>query len=207
MDILKQTLDPLEVAFIACGLKDFDGFMMAWSANRSKGVSDSSFDHINLIVARLCEEIALIDQRRTGIDEKALEDTCLVIAMRVENDDGRIDRIKTRITRKSAAQWFSKRGHAEMARRLSPAFEQESIGPTVKLKAPESSLMDSLGILAYMLSETKNGMKWGENPNAKAIAEAIKDQAVSLDIELKEVSNLQKAIKEAVRKVAPKIKK
>jgi hypothetical protein len=101
---------------------------------------------------------------------------------------------------------------SELSRLISSLMEDPELleKPAAKQKevrTPEPSLLDSLGILAYMLSESTPKFKWGENPNAKGIAEAIAQKAASLGVEVKELTNLQKDISIAVEKVAPRIKK
>jgi hypothetical protein len=101
---------------------------------------------------------------------------------------------------------------SELSRLISSLMEDPEFleKPTIKKKetrTPETSLLESLGILAYMLSESTPKFKWGENPNAKEIAEAIEQKAHSLGIEVKELTNLSKDISMAVKKIAPRIKK
>jgi hypothetical protein len=88
-----------------------------------------------------------------------------------------------------------------------PEFLEKPATKQKETRTPEPSLIDSLGILAYMLSESTPKFKWGENPNAKEIAEAIEQKAHSLGVEVKELTNLSKDISMAVKKVAPRINK
>lgn len=206
----KQYLTAEHIALI---VTELDNYISTDKALAGIDSSTAYFNAVQAIAIRdnLIEEITLLD-------ELTIESSYLVISTRATTDEGCLNAEQTTITRESAAQWFLSLGDLGRAKRLIPSIENNSLLPkqitkprapekSSKLGVPESSLLDSLGILTYMLTESKNGLKWGKSPNAKAIAEAIVTQANSLDIEVKEISNLGKVISTAVKQVAPKIKK
>tara|TARA_B100001063_G_scaffold242251_1_gene270572 strand:+ start:1079 stop:1762 length:684 start_codon:yes stop_codon:yes gene_type:complete len=206
----KQYLTAEHIALIVTGLDNY--------ISTDKALSDidgpTAYCHAVKAIAirdNLIDEITLLDKQM-------IESSYLVISTRATTDEGCLNAEQTTITRESAAQWFLSLGDLGGAQLLIPSIENNSLLPkqitkprapekSSKLRVPESSLLDSLGILAYMLSESAPKFKWGENPNAKGIAEAIAQKAASLGVEVKELTNLQKDISIAVEKVAPRIKK
>jgi hypothetical protein len=88
-----------------------------------------------------------------------------------------------------------------------PTSLEQPVSEQKDARTPESSIVDSLGIMAYMLSESITGLKWGQNPNASKIVKAIEQKAASLGIESTEITNLERDISAALKKITPKISK
>lgn len=227
-----QELNVFEVAAIARGV-DINGDLLGWAREDRLGLYvpreqyDETVqflieDHLeeetkiidpdklhndpyHLIVNALSEEITLIDPKRTDIDKKALEDTCLVIVTRSEDENGNIFPLETTITRKSAAQWFRIRGQEEMAERLmnfdvEPAIpsssqtQRQTQRQTKPPRTKEEGLLNTIGIMAYMLAQKTPRYKDKGIHNRRQIALAVQEMADDLGIGRGGLSNLERDI-------------
>lgn len=82
---------------------------------------------------------------------------------------------------------------------------------TIEVRTPESSLIDSLGLMSWLLSKKTKTFERGEKPNAKQIKEAIERAINDLGINNDEdnkiiVSNLNKDISTALKQLERRLK-
>ncbi|GLX77721.1 hypothetical protein tinsulaeT_10610 [Thalassotalea insulae] len=128
---------------------------------------------------------------------------------------------KTMFTKVSIAKWFE--AHLpEKSNIFDPSESYKtlktgySIGINTpskinNLRTPESSLIDSLAIMAWLLSKKSNIFERGEKPNAKQIKEAIEKAVDALSISNDEenkilLSNLNKDISMALKQLEERLK-
>lgn len=162
-------------------------------------------------------EIYIVDPHNTDADHEALENTHLVISIRAETEEGWIKADRCLITRESAALWFydldldkaklllpkvedlHKQNEALYQLRVTPQqapqnSSQKQAKPESAIRTSEELLLKSVGILSLIISNEKNSLKNGNNPNASAIAETIKRKAAELGLEFEKASNLNRDI-------------
>lgn len=168
------------------------------------------------ICEALLEEIGLVDPHYTDVDERVLKNTHLIIASRWSNgEEGFLDACRTTVSRESAAQWFLAQGEIEKAKLLMPSIENGSISltgqqppkPITEPRTPEPSLLDSIGIMAYMLSKTSKIYARSDKPNKSQIAKGVRAMAEELGIEPEGLSNLERDISTALTGLMPRMKK
>jgi hypothetical protein len=145
------------------------------------------------------------------------------------------DHENTLITKESLATWLWRSGQSQYAMNVFPNIEKlikdsevptslqtqkfhsteqnsaEAKKSTKTARTPESSLMDSLGIMAWLLSEKANKFRKGDKPNASQIKLAI--ESVIIDLSLNEntdnkimISNLNKDISNALSQLTDRFK-
>jgi len=82
--------------------------------------------------------------------------------------------------------------------------------PTKTTRTSSSSLIDSLGIMAWMLSKKSNQFRHGDKPNAKQIKEHVEIIVNELKLDNEdnklEVSNLNKDISTALKQLESRFK-
>jgi hypothetical protein len=153
-----------------------------------------------------------------------------IIIYREEDDNE-----STLITKESVAIWLWRTGQNEYATNLYPnikslIIEIESMDPITRQqpidiaqkesiqeeiiktsRTPESSLLDSLGIMAWLLSEKSAKFKRGNKPNSLQIKSAI--ESVIADLGLNDntdnlimISNLNKDIALAIKQLGNRFK-
>jgi hypothetical protein len=160
--------------------------------------------------------------------------TDIIIHQEALNEDKKINYFSTLVTKESVATWLWNNGQYNYATNVLPNIESllkdkqvaESKStqqwnttaqntnnkeqPTKTTRTSDSSLIDSLGIMAWMLSKKIGTFQHGNKPNAKQ----IKDQVENIINELKldnednklEVSNLNKDISTALRQLEGRFK-
>jgi hypothetical protein len=153
-----------------------------------------------------------------------------IIIYREEDDNE-----STLITKESVAIWLWRTGQNEYATNLYPnikslIIEIESVEPIMlqqpidiaqkesiqeeiikTSRTPESSLLDSLGIMAWLLSEKSTKFKRGSKPNSLQIKTAIESVIADLGLDdnadnLIMISNLNKDIALAIRQLGNRFK-
>jgi hypothetical protein len=173
---------------------------------------DNVIDEAQAITEALQAEIQLVDPHNTDVDERVLKNTNLIIASRWSNgEEGYLDALRTTITRESAAQWFLSVGAIDQAKILMPSIETGAIALASQnnskdssqdiARTPEPSLINSLGIMAIMLAKKQANLSRNNRPNASQIVIAIEQTAAEHGFSLEQISNLQKDISMAVKKV------
>lgn len=80
-------------------------------------------------------------------------------------------------------------------------FEDEEEQPQdqTKSRLSESTLLESLGLMAILLAKSSNTFKYGTKPNAKQIKEKIEQLAAKHGIELEQVTNLNQDISTSLK--------
>lgn len=211
----KRTLTAEEVAMIVKGLEGAGSIVQAqqpsFEGDYKYNYSDAM--EAEAICGALLEEINLVDPHYSDqIDDRVLANTHLVIALRARTcDEGHLVPHLTTVTRESAAQWFLSMGDIEKAKRLMPSIETGSISLTSQNslkdssqdipRTPEPSLLDSLGMMAIMLAKKQANLSRSNKPNASQIVTAIEQTAADYGYSLEQISNLQRDISMAVKKV------
>jgi hypothetical protein len=145
------------------------------------------------------------------------------------------DHENTLITKESLATWLWRNGHNKYAVDVLPsikklleekesaesqikqqplhsiksAFEDEK--PVKTIRTPESSLMDSLGIMAWLLSEKSSKFKRGDKPNSSQIKTAVESAIANIGLDKDTdnkimISNLNKDITTALEQISNKFK-
>jgi hypothetical protein len=215
----KRTLTAEEIALIVMGLEHADSIVQAlrpsFEDHRRFNYSDAT--EANAICEALLEEIILVDPHYSDyIDERVLANTHLVVALRaITCDEGHMNPYRTTVTRESAAQWFLSMGDIEKAKRLMPSIENGSISLSgqqppkliTEPRTPEPSLLDSIGIMAYMLSITSTRYSRSDKPNKSQIAKGVRAMAEELGIEPEGLSNLERDISKALTGLMPRMRK
>ena len=79
------------------------------------------------------------------------------------------------------------------------------------IRTPESTLLDSLGLMAWLLSKKSNRFQNGEKPNASQIKKAVEDIVIGLDLNNDPdnqlmLSNLNKDIKLSLKQLEGRFK-
>jgi hypothetical protein len=211
----KRTLTAEEMALIVLGL---DNFKSINEVSMSDFTLPNDLDRYIIveearaICAALLEEIILVDPFTNYVDERVIENTHLIVAARASfGDEGYMNPELTTVTRESAAQWFLSVGDIEKAKRLMPSIETGSISLTSQNslkdssqnmpRTPEPSLINSLGMMAIMLAKKQANLSRNNKPNASQIVIAIEQTAAEHGFSLEQISNLQKDISMAVKKV------
>jgi hypothetical protein len=173
---------------------------------------DDVLNEARAITEALQAEIQLVDPHNSDVDERVLKSTNLVVASRWSNgEEGYLDALRTTVTRESAAQWFLSVGAIDQAKILMPSIETGAIALASQdnskdstqdiARTPEPSLLDSLGIMAIMLAKKQTNLSRGSKPNASQIVTAIEKTAAEYGYPLEQISNLQRDIAKAVKKV------
>jgi len=152
--------------------------------------------------------------------------TCIEIYKPIffSNDSGQgLDLENTKITKSSLAVWLWENGHEDLAKNVQNNITElmdkkttdshKGYGQNTKIeeptivskkplniRTPESSLIDSLGIMAWLLSEKSNIFKRSDKPNFKQIKDAVEAKIIDLGLNENEdnrimVSNLNRDIK------------
>ncbi|MCP4985786.1 MAG: hypothetical protein GY928_06880 [Colwellia sp.] len=139
-----------------------------------------------------------------------------------DSDQG-LDLENTKITKSSLAIWLWENGHEDLAKNVQSNISERinekttlfkgGLGQSTEIeeppvfskkplniRTPESSLIDSLGIMAWLLSEKSNKFKRSEKPNFKQIKDAVEAKIIDLGLNENEdnkimVSNLNRDIK------------
>jgi hypothetical protein len=170
----------------------------------------------------LLREIIQIHNHADGIDELVIK-THLIIADYTESiDDYYTNHELTTVTRESAAKWFLFAGAgdrkkaerlvtSEILKDIETNIETDSISLTSQnnskdsseyiARTPESSLIDSLGIMAILLAKKQASLSNGNKPNASQIVIAIERAAAEHGYPVEQISNLERDITKAVKKV------
>lgn len=147
--------------------------------NVESGINESNSNGGNTAEIELCRDAI-------SVDVKAMSSDSIVI------------------TKQSVAIWLWKNGQVEYAKKILGNIEtviQNNPSPknlcnseyspndinadekTLKsIRTPDSSLVDSLGLMAWLLSKKSNRFERGDKPNALQIKEAIQNIVVSLDL-------------------------
>ncbi len=142
----------------------------------------------------------------------------------LSNDGGEdLDVENTKITKSSLANWLWVNGHEDLAKNvqsnITELMNEKTTNPhkgygqntkieeptivskkPLNIRTPESSLIDSLGIMAWLLSEKSNIFKRSNKPNFKQIKDAVEAKIIDLGLNENEdnrimVSNLNRDIK------------
>jgi hypothetical protein len=162
-------------------------------------------------------EVYIVDPHNTDIDVEALANTNLVISIRAQNEEGWISAENCLITRESAALWFYEL-NMDMAKKLCPhvetlAIKEEAVkqankqAPSLEpnlqteLRTSEQTLLDSIGIVSLLLSKTGPLYKNGGKPNAKQIADAVKQEAIKQHMDVEKISNLERDITKGLKRI------
>jgi hypothetical protein len=162
-------------------------------------------------------EVYIVDPYNTDIDDQALANTNIVLSIRAENEEGWIIPSRCLITRESAALWFYEL-NIDMAKKLYPHVETLAIkkeaekqankqtpnqerNPHSELRTSEQTLLDSIGIISLLLSKAGPLYKNGDKPNAKQIADAVREKASKLNIDVEKISNLERDISKGLKRI------
>jgi hypothetical protein len=160
--------------------------------------------------------------------------TDIVIHQKELNKDKQIDCFSTLITKESVATWLLNKGQTKFASNVLPSIEnlvqekklaesknqqqwneqasppKDKEQPVKSARTSDSSLIDSLGIMAWMLSKKSNTFRHGNKPNAKQIKEHVENIINELKLDNEdnklEVSNLNKDISTALKQLEGRLK-
>lgn len=203
---------------VAISLKEalFDEIEIAYEAQIYE---ETSFDYAELgMFAAPPKQLSHIDLYKTSLT----------------NDGKNLDLENTKITKSSLAIWLWKSGHEDLANNVQKniadvieesntniqqntwaqsvkSTEKETKPQDITLRTPESSLIDSLGIMAWLLSTRATKLKRSDKPNASQIREVV--ETVINDLGLNEntdnkimLSNLNKDISTALKQLEGRFK-
>ncbi|MDO7084014.1 hypothetical protein WNY51_13960 [Pseudocolwellia sp. AS88] len=153
----------------------------------------------------------------------------------LNNDSSKdIDLENTKITKSSLAIWLWENSHEDLAKNVQSNISEcmdeaathnknnyqqsttnieklSMVGKeTQKIRTPNSSLIDSLGIMAWLLSQKSNTFKIGDKPNFSQIKKAVESSVESLGLDENEenkvmTSNLNRDIKVAFDQLTTKL--
>ena len=161
---------------------------------------------------------------------KPSRETDIVILKKVMTDDSCIDFDRTLISKKSIAIWLWNNAEVDYAKNILPNIEvviqdmiksenTESYDHTMnnekktarRIRTPESTLLDSLGLMAWLLSKKSNRFQNGEKPNASQIKKAVEDIVIGLDLNNDPdnqlmLSNLNKDIQLSLKQLESRFK-
>ncbi len=188
----------------------------------------SSYDYNEAEQDKLCEsyreaveinealerEIYIVDPHNQDVDEEILSSTHLVLSSRGESEEGWIIPKQCLVTRESAALWFYDLD-IEKAKLLHPRVESltTTVDTPVELQNKQESkqqapirtssgtILESLGLMSLILSKEKANFSRGDKPNKKGIAEAVKRKAEELNIDVDQISNLNRDIAAGLRAI------
>jgi len=162
-------------------------------------------------------EIYIVDPHNTDIDDEALANTNLVLSIRAHNEEGWINAERCLITRESAALWFYGLD-IDKAKKLYPHVETLAIKKEAEkqaskhvlnqepnlqseLRTSELTLLESIGIISLLLSKSGPIYQNGEKPNSKQIADAVRQEAENLKIDIDKISNLERDISKGLKRI------
>jgi len=213
---METVKDFATVQFPPCSLEDVErGIPQQREAEQNKLYE--RYQEALEIKDALEREVYIVDPYNTDVEHEALKNTHLVISIRAQTEEGWIVADRCLITRESAALWFYDLD-LDKAKRLLPKVEdlykqnealtqllatpqqapqhssQKPEKPESAIRTSEELLLKSVGILSLIISNEKNSLKNGNNPNASAIAETIKRKAAELGLEFEKASNLNRDI-------------
>lgn len=160
--------------------------------------------------------------------------TEIVIYNEEKNKEKPIDHSKTLITKESVSIWLFNNGQTEYAQNILPNIEillqekrldesqrQKQWNQTAstntkeqstkKTRTHENSLIDSIGIMAWLLSKKINTFKRGDKPNASEIKKYVENVINELELNNDEenkiqISNLNKDIATALKQLEGRFK-
>lgn len=162
-------------------------------------------------------EVYIVDPYNTDIDDEALANTSLVLSIRAQNEEGWINADRCLITRESAALWFYELD-IEKAKKLYPHVEtlvikeeaekqaskhvmNQELNHQTELRTSEHTLLESIGIISLLLSKSGPKYQNGQKPNSKQIADAVRQEAENLKIDIDKVSNLERDISKGLKRI------
>jgi hypothetical protein len=160
--------------------------------------------------------------------------TDIVIYSEEVNKEKTIDHSETLITKESVSIWLLNNGQTKYAKNILPNIEEiikEKVladnqrqqqwnqtastntkeQPTKKPRTHDNSLIDSIGIMAWLLSKKINTFKRGDKPNASEIKKYVENVINDLELNNDEdnkiqISNLNKDIATALRQLEGRFK-
>ncbi|MCL1067240.1 hypothetical protein L2735_10515 [Shewanella olleyana] len=172
------------------------------------------------------------DYAEIGINSNRLlpqAETDIVIYKQVVTRDSCIDYDLTLITKESFAIWLWKHGHEKLATNVLSNIDQiitqlntdnsnnsksldnyktqKNSQQECDIRTPDSSLIDSLAIMALLLSRKSGQLNTGNKPNYSQIKEAVQSAFIDLNLIDKEdkplqISNLNRDLKKAVEQLS-----
>ena len=183
---------------------------------------------------------ALIDEIQVALDNGLVADrnkfnisraTDIEIYSNEEIDSNEVDLNSILITKQSIAIWLWNNGQVEYAKNVLANIEvliQEtdtskkephikgfpnntSTKAVMPIRTPESSLIDSIGIMAWLLSKKVAKFERGDKPNASQIMTAIENAVLALELNQDSeskimLSNLNKDITLSLRQLEGRFK-
>jgi hypothetical protein len=212
------------------GLDDLDSNLTYENIEIARSITEALLEELPLVIDCDIYEQNYIDHMDcVGYEPVAPKHTELLIYKQVNNSNNEIDFEACLIEKESVAKWLFKNGENQLANNIVRNIEQiisdeiqnrgeaqilpNQLEPKKNkdIRTPESSLMDSLGIMAWLLSKKINTFKRGDKPNAseikKYVENVINDLKLNDDEDNKvKISNLNKDISTALKQLEGRFK-
>lgn len=212
---------------------DIDECLSVTVINRALDVKEALIEELELVIQWDLYYQQVMDLCELGIgpeEGKPSRETDIVILKKVMTDDSCIDFDRTLISKKSIAIWLWNNAEVDYAKNILPNIEvviqdmiksenTKSYDHTMntekktarRIRTPESTLLDSLGLMAWLLSKKSNRFQNGEKPNASQIKKAVEDIVIGLDLNNDPdnqlmLSNLNKDIQLSLKQLESRFK-
>lgn len=212
---------------------DIDECLSVTVINRALDVKEALIEELELVIQWDLYYQQVMDLCELGIgpeEGKPSRETDIVILKKVMTDDSCIDFDRTLISKKSIAIWLWNNAEVDYAKNILPNIEAviqdmiksentKSYDHTMntekktarRIRTPESTLLDSLGLMAWLLSKKSNRFQNGEKPNASQIKKAVEDIVIGLDLNNDPdnqlmLSNLNKDIQLSLKQLESRFK-
>ena len=198
------------------------------SIEKALSIKDALLEELPLIFEFDTYQANLIDHIDCiGYALPEPEPTDLLIYKEAMNYNNEIDFEACLIKKESIAKWLWKNGHEELAKNIDANIEQyisneikqgtfsQVLPSQIKssnskdIRTSEYSLIDSLGVMAWLLSKKANTFKRGDKPNASEIKKHVEIVIEELELNNDEdnkiqISNLNKDISIALKQLEGK---